>query len=673
MASATLRRSHGKWYIRVTGERGAPERWSTAFERKQEAERELARVRANLSREAEPFPPPSAGTLGFDQLADRWWTAYAEVHVTPNTRRSYAYDLRALKEWFGGQAIGTIDLVAIDELVSALTRAGASPQTTRHRINRLRQILRWAAERRLLAEAPPPVKTPRIKRQAEPLPLTPPELEALLAEAPAPWGALFATIALHGLRPGEARGLRWRDLSHGWLHVREVIDSEGLLHEPKAGSVRSVPLDPEAARLLAELPTGQPEALVFAFLGSNLKPATRELRAALRRAGVPGADARILYDLRHTHASIAITLGVQPVTLARRMGNSVPVAMSTYVRYWEDFAPDADVLISAGFSPDRRGQVGGNWDAIIPTTGRYLQIASGRRDSNPRPSAWKAGGLRRGTSLSKRYLARLDRSRNVSRNVSGLERAHRLVELGVVEQVRVHRGGDVRVGVPQLPGDDDQRDAAGEHHAGGRVPEPVEAHQRPPCAVEEPRPSEHPLEGLARGAVVHRPAAAPGPHVAAGVGAAPEHRRFVPGREGADEGGGERHPPRAPALRGLDDASRRGLVGPGCALLPDRPSDRDPPGREVEVGPAQADDLAAAQPCLARHAKHRLDAGVGGRGGEEPRELLRGEDPLGRCAGVGVELREAQSGRRAGGDPVPLDGGPQDGPKRLHRARDGRP
>jgi len=390
MASATIRQARGKWYIRVTAGRGEPEQWSTALERKQDAVRELAQVRANLAREAEPFPPPAPGTLGFDELADRWWSAYAEVHVTRNTRRSYASEVRALKEWFGGQATGTIDLVAIDELVSALSRAGASPQTTRHRINRLRQILRWGAERRLLAVAPPPVKTPRVKRQAEPMPLTPPELEALMAEAPEPWGALFATIALHGLRPGEARGLRWRDLSRGWLHVREVIDSKGLTHEPKAGSVRSVPLDPLAAGLLAELPAGQPEDLVFSFLGADLKNATRELRGALRRARVPGAEARILYDLRHTYASIAITLGVQPVTLARRMGNSVPVAMSTYVRYWEDFAPDADVLISGGLALHRRGQVGAGWDVPIPESWKIP--ANGKRETGLEPATLSLEG-----------------------------------------------------------------------------------------------------------------------------------------------------------------------------------------------------------------------------------------------------------------------------------------
>ena len=75
--------------------------------------------------------------------------------------------------------------------------------------------------------------------------------------------ALFATIALHGLRPGEARFLRWGDIARGRLHVRGAIDSLGEEHEPKASSTRTVPLDPVATGFLAELGGGEPTARVF--------------------------------------------------------------------------------------------------------------------------------------------------------------------------------------------------------------------------------------------------------------------------------------------------------------------------------------------------------------------------------------------------------------------------
>ena len=209
----------------------------------------------------------------------------------------------------------------------------------------VRQILTWAASRGLCESPPARTKTPKVKRVIEPLPLRPAELEALLSEAPASWSAPFAAIAMHGLRPGEARFLRWGDISRGRLHVRGAIDSVGEEHEPKASSTRAVPLDPLAAGLLAELPSGASTDRVFLGLGL---PGPRPSCARRSQGGIAGAKWRVLYDLRHSYATLNIMLAVGPATLARRMGNSVKVCMDTYAAWWEDLAPDAEVTVSGG-------------------------------------------------------------------------------------------------------------------------------------------------------------------------------------------------------------------------------------------------------------------------------------------------------------------------------------
>ncbi|MFN8109289.1 MAG: hypothetical protein U0Y82_05505 [Thermoleophilia bacterium] len=132
-----------------------------------------------------------------------------------------------------------------------------------------------------------------------------------------------------------------------------------------------------AAGLLAELEPAGPTEPVFPGLTTAL--ANREFRAALRRAGVASPDAHELYDLRHTYASISIIQGVRPVTLAKRMGNSVPVAMNTYVRFWETLSPDADVVISGLLSGARRGRVGDSSDAHIPAQWKTPANMSGDR------------------------------------------------------------------------------------------------------------------------------------------------------------------------------------------------------------------------------------------------------------------------------------------------------
>src|SRR5206468_752968 len=65
--------------------------------------------------------------------------------------------------------------------------------------------------------------------------------------------ALFVTAAFTGLRLGELRALRWRDVdfTKRLVHVQRNItrDREDV---PKSGKVRSVPLIDRAARALDE-------------------------------------------------------------------------------------------------------------------------------------------------------------------------------------------------------------------------------------------------------------------------------------------------------------------------------------------------------------------------------------------------------------------------------------
>src|SRR4051794_14218866 len=85
--------------------------------------------------------------------------------------------------------------------------------------------------------------------------LTAEEVEALIRAAASPQdAALYATAAYAGLRLGELRALRWRDVdfSKRLVHVRRsyVERDEGV---PKSGRVRSVPVIDQVARPLDEL------------------------------------------------------------------------------------------------------------------------------------------------------------------------------------------------------------------------------------------------------------------------------------------------------------------------------------------------------------------------------------------------------------------------------------
>jgi integrase len=117
--------------------------------------------------------------------------------------------------------------------------------------------------------------------------------------------AIFLTAAFTGLRMGELRALRWRevDFPGAVLRVRTSF-SAGMLTTPKSGKVRSVPLAPDVAVVLARLGEGRDwtgdDDLVFPGLaGEYLDDSAlrRRYNAALARAGLRQLR---FHDLRHT-------------------------------------------------------------------------------------------------------------------------------------------------------------------------------------------------------------------------------------------------------------------------------------------------------------------------------------------------------------------------------------
>lgn len=117
--------------------------------------------------------------------------------------------------------------------------------------------------------------------------------------------AQFLTAAFTGLRLGELIALRWRDIDFTASLVRVRSSwSVGALTTPKSGKVRSIPLAPEVARVLAklaqrELFAGEDDLVFVGNFGSYLDDSAlrRRYKRALKRAGLRQLR---FHDLRHT-------------------------------------------------------------------------------------------------------------------------------------------------------------------------------------------------------------------------------------------------------------------------------------------------------------------------------------------------------------------------------------
>ena len=142
---------------------------------------------------------------------------------------------------------------------------------------------------------------------------SPEEVHALLrAAADERDAAIFATAAFAGLRMGELRALRCRDVdfTRSVIRVRASY-AEGQVSTPKSGKVRSVPMVEDVAQRLARLSergsfVGEDD-LVFCEVDGNWMQDDRLRRRYFGALKTAGLRRLRFHDLRHTFGSLAVS------------------------------------------------------------------------------------------------------------------------------------------------------------------------------------------------------------------------------------------------------------------------------------------------------------------------------------------------------------------------------
>ena len=164
------------------------------------------------------------------------------------------------------------------------------------------------------------------------------------------WHSIFHTLTWTGLRRSELLGLRWKDVDLILASLRVVQSvqrlntGEFIVPEPKTASGRrTIALSPTSCLVLREHREKQEadatllgrqlteDDLVFSHPdGSPRDPSTLTLafRRLTRRIWLDGVR---LHDLRHTMASLYLEQGVNPKTVAERLGHaSVTITLDLY-------------------------------------------------------------------------------------------------------------------------------------------------------------------------------------------------------------------------------------------------------------------------------------------------------------------------------------------------------
>jgi integrase len=245
------------------------------------------------------------------------WLRYVEHDRKrrPSTVADYRGVIaHALDPAFGTLPLEQVTSERIDGYRSRLVAEGRlSARTINKHLVILHGIFRRAMRvYRIPANPVAVVDRQPLRRSGEFSVLTAAEVEQLTRAATCEQdAAIFRVAAFTGLRLGELRAMRWRDVDFAkhLVHVRGNY-THGAEGVPKSGRVRSVPLIDQAAKALDQLSWRErftdADDLVFVDdLGGHINDCRlrRRFEAALEAAGLKRLR---FHDLRHTFGTLAV-------------------------------------------------------------------------------------------------------------------------------------------------------------------------------------------------------------------------------------------------------------------------------------------------------------------------------------------------------------------------------
>jgi len=306
------------------------------------------------------------------------WLPAVKATIRPSTYNSYVQHVEChIAPHLGSVKLAKLTGSQVNALYAKLAESGKkdansglSPMTVHHVHSCLhkacKDAVRWGhLPKNPLDAADPPRKKGDGAREMQTW--SKEQLKAFLtAVGKERLSSLWHTIAMTGMRRGEAIGLRWSDvdLENARLAVRRAlipINREVVVSEPKTAKGRRViALDPgtvevlkaQAARQLDEqkdwdeawVETG----LVFTLEnGAALDPesVSRYFRLAVKRSMLPPIR---LHDLRHTHATLALQAGIHPKVVSERLGHAtISITLDTYSHAIPAMQEEAAALIAA--------------------------------------------------------------------------------------------------------------------------------------------------------------------------------------------------------------------------------------------------------------------------------------------------------------------------------------
>ncbi len=362
MAGQLIPKGKNKWLVRVylgTDAEGKRNYYSkTVNGNKKEAQAHLNKLL--LQKDTGTFTQPTK--LFVKDLLYQWLNNAVKQRVRDNTFHSYNYMVNHyLEPYLGKYKLSQLTPANIQEHYANQLNKGISPRTIRYAHTLLKNALEQAIEWEMLLKNPAnKVTLPRQKKQEMKV-LSHKQVEQFIyANSYSKWKALFSLLLASGMRPSEALGLKWEDISFDNNKITICrtlvrVQNRWSLEEPKTRqSRRTIPIPAGTMQDIKEHQENQSEHIKqantynnqgFVFANGNGEPLNernivrRHFKPILEKEGLP--DIR-LYDLRHSCATLLLSQGVNAKIVSERLGHaSTTLTMDIYSHVLPDMQKEA--------------------------------------------------------------------------------------------------------------------------------------------------------------------------------------------------------------------------------------------------------------------------------------------------------------------------------------------
>lgn len=321
------------------------------FANKRDAERWFATIEVDMMKGA--YVAPSRGLVSVQAVYEEWLTTLVVSANTLATRKS-TWANHVEPRW-ASTNIGDVTVAAVETWVQKMRSAGVGVPTMENAVGVLRMVCKHAVKtRRIIANPAEDIRLPKRAHTTRNY-LTHDQV-ALLVEELTEGATMVRFLAYTGLRWGEMAGLRVGDFNM----LRRTIDVHTSITDgeetgmTKNGGRRTVPLPKFLADDVSKLMAGKGRNSLVFTTGEGTRMDNNNYRkraftAAVKRCGdqdLTFPTGLTLHDLRHTAASLAVSVGANPLVVQRMLGHkSAAMTLDVYSDLFDtDLHTVADAL-----------------------------------------------------------------------------------------------------------------------------------------------------------------------------------------------------------------------------------------------------------------------------------------------------------------------------------------